>query len=101
MISTSSSSAPRYSPDIAIPLGLIVNEFITNSFKYAFPDGTGKVELRFRKKDDKQSELVLADNGVGCPNDRKGERGSAFPSSRASRISSEQPQNGRARAARD
>jgi PAS domain S-box-containing protein len=51
----------------ASPLGLIVNEMITNSFKYAFPDNqVGEIEIRIQKLDD-QVLLVFKDNGVGMP----------------------------------
>lgn len=49
----------------AIPIGLIINEAITNAIKYAFPDQTeGKIMLSLKKEND-QLELVIADNGVG------------------------------------
>lgn len=53
----------------AIPLGLIVNELITNSFKYAFPDGKGDLTIIFKRLDDSEDdfELVVSDNGVGFP----------------------------------
>ena len=54
--------------DTAIPLGLIINELVTNSVKYAFPDGTGTVTVRIRSHDDEVS-LVVADDGVGLPED--------------------------------
>ncbi|AAB84974.1 sensor histidine kinase [Methanothermobacter thermautotrophicus] len=54
--------------DTAIPLGLIINELVTNSVKYAFPDGTGSVTVRIRSHDDDVS-LVVADDGVGLPED--------------------------------
>ena len=51
----------------AIPLGLIVNELITNSLKHAFPEGRkGEIDVNFHKKDD-YYEFVLMDNGVGVP----------------------------------
>jgi two-component sensor histidine kinase len=59
--------------DTAIPCGLIVNELVTNSLKYAFPEGrAGEVAVTFRKtgeKDDGQEwyELDVRDNGVGLP----------------------------------
>jgi PAS domain S-box-containing protein len=51
----------------AIPLGLIVNELITNSLKHAFPNGrNGEIDVNFHKKDDNY-EFILMDNGVGFP----------------------------------
>jgi PAS domain S-box-containing protein len=53
--------------DTAIPLGLILNELITNSLKYAFPEGrTGQLMIKSYLKDNKY-KLVVSDNGVGIP----------------------------------
>jgi two-component sensor histidine kinase len=52
------------SPDNAIPLGLIVTEFITNSVKYAF-DGGGTISLRLDQLDPEKARLVVSDNGKG------------------------------------
>ena len=53
----------------AIPLGLIVNELITNSLKYAFPDGKpGKINVDFHPKDH-HYEFIVKDNGIGFPED--------------------------------
>ncbi|MEZ4920436.1 MAG: sensor histidine kinase [Saprospiraceae bacterium] len=51
--------------DYAIPLGLIANELITNSLKYAFP-GRKKGAIEIKMKQD-QGEIILdvRDNGVG------------------------------------
>jgi two-component sensor histidine kinase/HAMP domain-containing protein len=50
-------------------LGLIVNELITNSYKYAFPDRQeGEIKIRLQKIED-QIELEYADNGIGVPKD--------------------------------
>ena len=54
--------------DTAIPLGLIINELVTNSVKYAFPDGTGTISVSI-KAGDGESVLVVADDGVGLPED--------------------------------
>lgn len=53
----------------AIPLGLIINELITNSFKYAFPEGKGELTIKFKRLDDSKDdfELAVSDNGVGFP----------------------------------
>ncbi|MDX1328235.1 MAG: histidine kinase dimerization/phosphoacceptor domain -containing protein, partial [Arenibacter sp.] len=51
--------------DIATPIGLIVNELVTNSLKYAFPgnvEGTITIEL---EETDSVLELRVMDNGVG------------------------------------
>lgn len=52
-----------------IPLGLLINEIVSNSFKYAFPhrkDGEIKISL---KKKGAIHTLVIADNGLSMPED--------------------------------
>lgn len=50
-----------------IPCGLIINELISNSLKYAFPQGKkGEITVSFHYIDDKYI-LVISDNGVGLP----------------------------------
>jgi two-component sensor histidine kinase len=52
----------------AVPLGLIINEAITNAFKYAFPDGrSGTVALRLHRHGEDTYQLTVADDGVGLP----------------------------------
>jgi two-component sensor histidine kinase len=52
----------------AVPLGLIINEVITNAFKYAFPDGRpGTVTLRLLRLTEATYQLTIADDGVGLP----------------------------------
>jgi PAS domain S-box-containing protein len=51
----------------ASPLGLTVNELITNSLKYAFPeDRDGEITVAIKKADN-QLELIVADDGIGMP----------------------------------
>lgn len=52
--------------DRAIPFGLILNELVSNSFKYAFPesDENGKIYIHLRKNGD-QGYFEYTDNGVG------------------------------------
>lgn len=64
----------------AIPLGLIVNELVTNTFKHAFPvDRSGVVEIQLKYVPDTPAghaarslsaglgEITVKDNGVGLP----------------------------------
>ena len=52
--------------DTAIPLGLIVNELLTNTIKYAFPKGhKGMVYIKLEKQKSGMLHLEVADNGVG------------------------------------
>jgi len=56
--------------DSAIPCGLIINELVTNSLKYAFPDRkTGEIKIALRSTDENMIELVVGDNGIGIPED--------------------------------
>jgi PAS domain S-box-containing protein len=53
--------------DTAIACGLIVNELITNCFKYAFPDDrTGEIWITMIERDT-QLALTVRDNGIGFP----------------------------------
>jgi two-component sensor histidine kinase len=55
--------------DTSIPLGLIVNELVSNSLKHAFPnDRSGKVTIKLRSNG-KKNILTVADDGVGLPSD--------------------------------
>jgi len=52
----------------AIPMGLILNEAITNSIKYAFNGKEGLISIKFLKED-LIYKLTIADNGIGLPID--------------------------------
>lgn len=68
----------RLDVDTAIPLGLILNELITNALKYAFPDGRlGTITVRLFES---QNHLVLqvADDGVGASNSDVAPKSSSF-----------------------
>jgi len=67
------ASEIRFGIDTAIPCGMIINELVTNAIKYAFPDGKAydgqsepeiSVEVR---KDNGHYHIIVADNGVGIP----------------------------------
>jgi len=52
--------------ETAVPLGLIVNELVTNAYKHAFPDGQrGSIDLRLQSLDDGELELSVVDDGIG------------------------------------
>lgn len=55
--------------DTSIPCGLIVNELVSNSFKYAFPDKKqGFIFISLKQKNNDVT-LIIKDNGVGLPNE--------------------------------
>ena len=58
---------PSLPVDTSITCGLIINDLISNSLKYAFPDGrSGNITLRLVRFP-KQFKLIISDDGVGFP----------------------------------
>jgi len=56
--------------DTAIALGMIMNELLSNSFKYAFnEDNAGEIDLGIRPVAEGRYELLYSDNGPGLPAD--------------------------------
>ncbi|MCF6336036.1 MAG: sensor histidine kinase, partial [Spirochaetales bacterium] len=51
---------------ILIPLGLILNELITNSMKYAFDESGGEVLITLKEKNNSYT-LSVKDTGKGFP----------------------------------
>jgi two-component sensor histidine kinase len=54
--------------DLAIPLGLLANELVTNAYKHAFPGGRGRIDVSLHQRGDEVT-LVVSDDGVGLPAD--------------------------------
>lgn len=52
----------------SISLGLIINELISNSLKYAFPHGSGEINIQLTQTEN-QYHLIVADDGIGLPPD--------------------------------
>jgi two-component sensor histidine kinase len=54
----------------AVPLGLIINEAITNAIKYAFPDDRhGMISISLARTAPDRCLLTISDNGIGIPPD--------------------------------
>jgi PAS domain S-box-containing protein len=59
----------------SIPLGLIINELVSNSLKHAFPDKRkGEIQILLKPIDEKEVELTVSDNGIGLPEDKDPEK---------------------------
>ncbi|NQZ77049.1 MAG: sensor histidine kinase [Ekhidna sp.] len=65
--------------DDTLPLGLIVNELVSNSFKYAFKDvAEPELEIRLLQESEKDFSFFLRDNGPGLPEDFDIEKSNSF-----------------------
>jgi two-component sensor histidine kinase len=60
------ADAMLISADHAIPLGLLINELVTNAFKYAYPGGGGPIEVNAREVDG-HLHVEVSDQGIGLP----------------------------------
>lgn len=56
----------RLNADKSFPVGLIINEFLTNSYKYAFDTNKGTISINL-KEDDTSYSLSIKDDGKGLP----------------------------------
>jgi two-component system, sensor histidine kinase PdtaS len=58
----------RLTIDTAVPCGLIINELVSNSLKYAFPGGrSGTIRIQMSEDEKHHIRLSVADDGVGFP----------------------------------
>ena len=56
------------SADKAIPLGLLINELVTNASKHAYPGGYGVIQVSGERRGE-DLHVVVSDEGVGLPKD--------------------------------
>lgn len=56
----------RLRTDASVSLGIVVAEWVTNAFKYAYPGGGGEVRVKLAQIDHQNAELTVDDDGVGC-----------------------------------
>lgn len=55
--------------DTAVPVGLILNELVTNAYKYAFTNGVGRLRISAKKNEQNTYTLRIEDTGEGLPDD--------------------------------
>jgi two-component sensor histidine kinase len=54
--------------ETAVPLGLLLNELLSNCFKHAFPGvGRGRITIELSSPEEGRGRLSVADDGVGMP----------------------------------
>ena len=68
-----------FEPKFLLNLGMIINELVTNAFKYAFPDNRkGDIWVHFTRTPEGNYRLTVQDNGVGLPPSFKPEESGHF-----------------------
>jgi two-component sensor histidine kinase len=68
------SSDVQLDVETAVPLGIIINELVSNSLEHAFPAGAARandqineITIELKRDSDQQFSLVVQDNGIGLP----------------------------------
>lgn len=65
--------------DTAVPIGLITNELVTNSLKYAFPGREkGEISIKLTSDEDDLLKLHISDNGRGNADEQAPQDGGGF-----------------------
>ncbi|WP_048190188.1 histidine kinase dimerization/phosphoacceptor domain -containing protein [Methanobacterium sp. SMA-27] len=65
--------------ETAIPCGLLINEMVANSLKYAFPNQkNGEIKIELHSNNEDQFNLTVGDNGVGIPKEIDPEKAETF-----------------------
>lgn len=71
-ISIRSSIAQIKMPiDLSINLGVILNEWVSNAVKYAYPIAKGEIRVELKIVDQDRAQLIVADDGAGIDNGQK------------------------------
>jgi Signal transduction histidine kinase len=63
---------------VLFPIGIIINELVTNAYKYAFPEsGIGAITISVSRLPENSVEIIVSDNGVGISDnvDNNGQSG--------------------------
>ena len=71
-IEITSDIAPIKLPiDLTINLGVVLNEWVSNAIKYAYPDSKGEVRVELKPVGDDKAQLSVIDHGVGFDHGEK------------------------------
>ena len=57
--------------DQSISLGVVLNEWVSNALKYAYPSGKGEIRIDLKTIGENRAELIVADDGIGIDLQRK------------------------------
>lgn len=63
------------SADEAIALGLVIAELVANAIRHAFPDGAGRINVRFADGEAGDRTITVEDDGIGLPDNFDAARG--------------------------
>ncbi|MEQ8239598.1 MAG: sensor histidine kinase [Cyclobacteriaceae bacterium] len=66
-VEVSAEGKTEFDIDTAVPLGLILNELISNAYKYAFEEVDGKISVAIQTLDTGEHQLTVSDTGGGLP----------------------------------
>lgn len=64
-----SPETAQFDIDTAIPLGLILNELISNAYKYAFKENSGELMVSIQPLKNGKHQMIVSDSGQGLPQD--------------------------------
>lgn len=60
----------EFNVDTAVPLGIIVNELVSNAYKYAFHETEkGSIKISIEQEETNHYRMTIKDNGIGLPDD--------------------------------